>query len=82
LTALSNQEQVKIVLGLLSVYRGKELVDSGETRRLAFSQIGVSSLALASLVVELEDRLDREFDFRAFAGKDTVGGLLEAIGLG
>ena len=82
MTEEQKKEQVQKVLELLSmVYRGRALSDSAETRRLSFSDMGLSSLTLASVVVELEDRLDRAFDFKAFAGVDDVGGLLRAIGL-
>ncbi len=74
-------EQVRYALSLLAVYAGRPLHDSEDTRRRSLSEIGISSLALASVVVELEDRLDREFDFEAFAGVLTVGDLLRAIGL-
>jgi acyl carrier protein len=81
MTDEEKQTQVRSVLALLSVYRGRELPDDAETRRLTFRQIGLSSLTMASVVVELEDRLDRPFDFKAFAGVETVGALLRAIGL-
>ncbi|HEY6559897.1 MAG TPA: acyl carrier protein [Polyangiaceae bacterium] len=81
MTNEDKKEQVRKVLTLLSVYSGSKLDDIAETRRLRLTDIGLSSLALASVVVELEDRLDRQFDFRAFAGVETVGGLLAAIGL-
>jgi len=81
MTEEQKKEQVQKVLELLSVYRGRALADTAETRRLSFSEIGLSSLTLASVVVELEDRLDRPFDFKAFAGVENVGGLLRAIGL-
>jgi len=81
MTEESKKEQVQKVLALLSVYRGRELVDTAETRRLRFQEIGLSSLTLASVIVELEERLDRPFDFQAFAGVETVGGLLRAIEL-
>ena len=81
MTEETKQEQIQEVLTLLSFYRGRPLTDDPETRRLTFAQIGLSSLTLASVVVELEDRLDRPFDFAAFAGVQNVGGLLRAIGL-
>lgn len=74
-------EQIEGVLALLSTYVGRTLADGEETRALVFAEAGVSSLALASIIVELEDCLDREFDFEAFAGMETVGDLLRAIGL-
>lgn len=78
----TREEQTNQALSLLAVYAGRALTDSDETRRKLLTNIGVSSLALASVVVELEERLDREFDFEAFAGVLTVGDLLGAIGLG
>lgn len=81
MTDENEREQIQKVLALLSGYRERPLADDEETRRLTFSQIGLSSLTLASVVVELEERLDRPFDFQAFAGVETVGGLLRAIGL-
>jgi acyl carrier protein len=77
----SKKDQVQTVLALLAVYRGRALPDTAETRRLRFAEIGLSSLTLASVVVELEERLDRPFEFEAFAGVQTVGGLLQAVGL-
>lgn len=77
----SERQQVSYTLSLLAVYAGRPLLDSFDTRRKVLTEIGISSLALASVVVELEDRLDREFDFEAFAGVLTVGDLLRAIGL-
>jgi acyl carrier protein len=74
-------EQVHKVLALLSTYRGRELDDTSATRQLTFKDVGLSSITLAYVVVELEERLDRPFDFAAFAGVDSVGGLLRAIGL-
>lgn len=74
-------EQVGHALSLLAVYAGRELLDSDDLRKKPLTEIGISSLALASVVVELEDRLDREFDFEAFAGVVTVGDLLRATGL-
>lgn len=74
-------QQVAKVLALLSTYAGRPLTDSAATRGLAFTEIGMSSLTMASAVVELEERLDRQFDFRAFAGVKNVGDLLRAIGL-
>lgn len=73
--------QCAYVLSLLAVYGGRELPDTEETRTRGLAAIGVTSLALASVIVELEDRLDREFDFEAFAGVLTVGDLLRAVGL-
>ena len=73
--------QVHLVLSLLSTHARRPLADDEATRRLGFAEIGVSSLALAALVVELEDRLDRPFDFEAFAGVQRVGDLLRAVGL-
>ena len=58
-----------------------EVEDGAQTRGLVLTEAGVSSLALASIVIDLEDRLDREFDFEAFAGMETIGDLLRAIGL-
>ncbi|GDX80655.1 hypothetical protein LBMAG42_24660 [Deltaproteobacteria bacterium] len=78
---LSPPEQVAIVLGLVSVYAGRQLHDNTDSRRLGFAEVGISSLALASVIVELEDRLGREFDFEAFAGVETVADLLRAVGL-
>jgi acyl carrier protein len=82
MTKEQKKEQVGKVLELLSVYRGRALSDTAETRRLSFSDMGFSSLTLAAVVVELEERLDRAFDYKAFAGVESVGGLLGAIGLG
>jgi acyl carrier protein len=82
MTEEQKKEQIQKVLELLSVYRGGALTDTAETRRLSFTDMGLSSLTLASVVVELEDRLDRPFDYKAFAGVENVGGLLRAIGLG
>ena len=81
MTEEHDKEQIHTVLALLSTYRGRELPDTAETRRITFGELGLSSLTLASVVVELEDRLDRPFDFRAFAGVENVGGLLRAVGL-
>ena len=78
----SEPERVKAALTLLGIYAGAPLVDDGATRARHLEEIGVSSLALASVVVELEERLDREFDFAAFANVRTVGDLLAAVGLG
>ncbi|MCC7075281.1 MAG: acyl carrier protein [Deltaproteobacteria bacterium] len=81
MTDETKQQQVDKVMALLSTYAGRSLGDSPETRGLAFNEIGMSSLTMASAVVELEERLDRQFDFRAFAGVKNVGDLLRAIGL-
>jgi acyl carrier protein len=81
MTEEQKKEQVQIVLDLLSFYRGRAIADSAETRRITFGELGLSSLTMASVVVELEDRLDRPFNFKAFAGVENVGGLLRAIGL-
>ncbi len=78
---LTDTDQVRVVLALVSVYAGRELADNYAPRRLGFAEVGISSLALASVIVELEDRLGREFDFEAFAGVETVADLLGAIGL-
>ncbi len=77
----SRECQVATVLACLSVYRPVPLVDDEATRALGLAEIGLSSLTLASIIVELEDRLDRPFDFEAFAGVETVGDLLRAVGL-
>ncbi len=77
----NRDEQIETALTLLSSYVGRGLVDGDETRALVLAEAGVSSLALASIIVELEDSMDREFDFEAFAGMETVGDLLRATGL-
>ncbi len=81
MTNEDRRNQVERVLALLPAYAGRTLADSPETRGLAFTEIGMSSLTTASAVVELEERLDRQFDVRAFAGVKSVGDLLRAIGL-
>jgi len=77
----SKKEQIRATLSLLAVHLGREVEDGAQTRGLVLTEAGVSSLALASIVIDLEDRLDREFDFEAFAGMETIGDLLRAIGL-
>ncbi len=78
---MSKEEEIEAVMSLLSVYRGQETIDSAETRQLTFIDAGLSSVTLASIIVELEDRLDRMFDFEAFAGMETIGDLLKAVGV-
>ncbi len=80
-TPENRAHEVGVVLALLSTHARRALPDDDATRRLGFAEIGISSLALAALVVELEDRLDRPFDFEAFAGVQRVGDLLRAVGL-
>lgn len=72
---------VQLTLSLLSTYAGRVLSDSEALRASPLTNIGVSSLALASVIVELEERLDRPLDFEAFAGVHTVADLLRALGL-
>lgn len=79
---MTRDEQVQTVLELLAVYHDGPLPDDQATRALDFAELGLSSLTLATIIVELEDRLDRELDFEAFAGMATVGDLLVAVGLG
>jgi acyl carrier protein len=80
-TAQTATAQIQTVLSLLASYRGRPMDDGPETRALVLVEVGLDSLTLASVIVELEDQLDREFDFEAFAGMETVGDLLTAIGL-
>lgn len=78
---MNNAEQVDATLSLLAVYVGHALPDGEATRSLVLTEEGLNSLAMASVIVELEERLEREFDFEAFAGIQTVQDLLRAIGL-
>ena len=77
---MTRSDTVQVVLTLLAIYARRPLPDDAATRRLGLREAGINSLSLAAVVVELEDRLERELDLDAFAAVETVGHLLRAVG--